>query len=111
MTSLERIMCTLTGEPTDCMPFTMLLSLYGASLIKCKTSEYYRSPQMWFEGQEAVVEHFNPDILISPFSFPLEAEAFGSELIFLDKYAPNVRKPMITKLSQTNLLVERNNFV
>ena len=100
MTSLERIMAAVTGSDADYQPFTMLLSLYGSSLINCDTTEYYKNPVLWFEGQKAVVDTINPDILITPFSFPLEAEAFGSEMIFLHKYAPNVRKPIITDLSQ-----------
>jgi len=100
MNSLERVLATIPGIETDYQPFTMLLSLYGASLIKAGTIEYYRNPELWFEGQKAVVDTFDPDILITPFSFPIEAEAFGSELVFLDKYAPNTKKPIITNLLQ-----------
>jgi len=100
MNNLERIMAAVTGSNRDCQPFTMLLSLYGASLINKDTTSYYRNPDLWFEGQQAVVDTFDPDIVITPFSFPIEAEAFGSELVFLPKYAPNTRKPIITSLSQ-----------
>jgi uroporphyrinogen decarboxylase len=100
MNSLERILATIPGIETDYQPFTMLLSLYGASLIKTNTIEYYRNPDLWCEGQKAVVDTFDPDILITPFSFPIEAEAFGSELTFLNKYAPNTKKPIVTDLAQ-----------
>jgi uroporphyrinogen decarboxylase len=100
MNSLERVLATIPETDTDYQPFTMLLSLYGASLIKAGTIEFYRNPALWFEGQKAVVDTFDPDILITPFSFPIEAEAFGCELLFLDKYAPNSKKPVITDLSQ-----------
>ncbi len=105
MNNLERILATVSGDEWDYQPFTMLLSLYGASLIKSDTYEYYRNPNLWFEGQKAVVDNFDPDILITPFSFPIEAEAFGSELVFLNKYAPNVKKPIITELSQIDSLI------
>ena len=104
MNSLERILATVTGVSADYQPFTMLLSLYGASLIKSNTIDYYRDPELWFEGQRAVVDTFDPDIVISPFSFPIEAEAFGSELVFLNKYVPNIKKPIITNLSQLDNL-------
>ncbi len=104
MIGIERIMAAVTGNEADYQPFTMLLSLYGASLIKSDTQIYYRNPEIWFEGQQAVVEAFDPDIVITPFSFPLEAEAFGCELVFFDKYPPNVRKPVITDLSQIEKL-------
>ena len=104
MNSLERILATVTGDETDYQPFTMLLSLYGASLIQSDTHTYYRDPELWFKGQQAVVDTFDPDIVVSPFSFPIEAEAFGSELVFLNKYAPNIRKPIISSLSQIDSL-------
>lgn len=104
MNSLERILATVTGDDADYQPFTLLLSLYGASLIKSDTFPYYRDASLWFEGQQAVVDAFDPDIVITPFSFPIEAEAFGSELVFLNKYAPNVRKPIISRLSQIDTL-------
>lgn len=98
MNSLERIFATVTGDNADYQPFTMLLSLYGASLIKSNTLPYYQDAELWFEGQQSAIDTFDPDILITPFSFPKEAEAFGSEMIFLNKYAPNVRKPIIKSL-------------
>jgi uroporphyrinogen decarboxylase len=104
MNSLERILATVTGINADYQPFTMLLSLYGASLIKSDTYSYYRDAGRWFEGQQAVVDTFGPDIVITPFSFAIEAEAFGSEPIFLNQFAPNVRKPVISKLSQIEAL-------
>ncbi len=100
MNSLERVMATIPGIETDYQPFSLLLSLYGASLLKTDTIEYYRNPALWFEGQKAIVDTFDPDILLTPFSFPIEAEAFGCELVFLNKYAPNTKKPIITDLSQ-----------
>lgn len=104
MNSIERVMATLTGKDADYQPFTLLLSLYGSSLLKTNTKDYYRDPELWFNGQEVVVDTFDPDIVITPFSFPIEAEAFGSEMVFLNKYAPNIKKPIITKLSQIDSL-------
>ncbi|MDO9510619.1 MAG: uroporphyrinogen decarboxylase family protein [Bacteroidales bacterium] len=104
MNSLERIMATITGEDADYQPFTLLLSLFGASLIKADTHEYYRNPNLWFEGQKAAIDIFDPDILITPFSITLEGEAFGSELVLLNKYAPNIKKPFITDLTQFDQL-------
>ncbi len=104
MNSLERVLATIPGNDTDYQPFMMVNSLFGARLIKCDTFEYYHNPNLYFEGQKAVVEAFDPDLIITPFAFPLEAAAFGSELIFLPNYAPNVKKPIITDLSQIDSL-------
>jgi uroporphyrinogen decarboxylase len=93
-------MSAVTGTDADHQPFTMLLSLYGANFVTSDIRHFYRNPATWFEGQRKVVELFDPDILITPFSFPLEAEAFGSELVFIPQYAPNIKKPILTDLSQ-----------
>lgn len=100
MTGLERVMAAVTGSDSDRQPFTMLLSLYGSSLIKCNTAEYYRDHVLWCEGQKAVIDLIDPDILITPFSFPLEAEAFGCQTLFLNKFSPNLKKPVVDDLSQ-----------
>lgn len=71
----------------------MTLSLFGAKLIGCPLTEYYRNPERYAEGQDAVVDLCDPDILFAPFALPLEAEAFGSEVVFLPDNPPNIRKP------------------
>lgn len=95
MNSFERVLAALHGTPQTRPPFTLTLSLYGAKLTQCPLVEYYRQPARYLAGQEAIVELCSPDIIFSPFSLPLEAEAFGSELQFLPTYPPNVRKPAI----------------
>ncbi|MGB3223002.1 MAG: uroporphyrinogen decarboxylase family protein [Desulforhopalus sp.] len=95
MTSLERIAAAHRGNPQPRPPYTFTLSLYGAKLIECPLTEYYRNPQCYAEGQDAVVDLCSPDILFSPFAAGLEAEAFGSELKFFSNYPPNVRKPAV----------------
>lgn len=95
MTSLERVLFALQGKPQPSPPFTLTLSLYGARLTGCPLGEYYRRPERYLEGQEAVIDLCSPDILFSPFALTLEAEAFGSELKFLPDNPPNIRKPAI----------------
>lgn len=98
MTSLDRVLAALNGKPQTPPPFTLILSLYGARLTGCPLNEYYRNPRRYAEGQQAVMELCAPDILFGPFALPLEAEAFGSELVFLPANPPNVRKPSVRSL-------------
>ncbi len=95
MTSLERVLGALHGKPRSRPPFTLTLSLYGARLIGCPLTEYYRDPARYLEGQQAVMALCAPDILFGPFALTLEAEAFASELIFPPANPPNVRKPSV----------------
>lgn len=94
LSSLERIAAILEGRPPDRPAYTLTLSLYGARLTACPLTEYYRNPASYLKGQEKVVERFDPDILFAPFALTLEAEAFGSELIFIPDNPPNIRKPV-----------------
>ncbi|MDD2850734.1 MAG: uroporphyrinogen decarboxylase family protein [Desulfuromonadaceae bacterium] len=95
MTSMERVVAALQGTEADRRAFTMTLSLYGAKLTGCPLSEYYTSPDRYLQGQIAVYDHCRPDILFTPFAFAPEAQAFGSEIFYLQKNPPNVRKPFI----------------
>jgi uroporphyrinogen decarboxylase len=95
MNSLERVLAALAGTPQPRPPFTLTLSLYGARLTGCHLTEYYRIPERYAEGQEAVMDLCSPDILFSPFALTLEAQAFGSELKFLPDNPPNIRRPAV----------------
>jgi uroporphyrinogen decarboxylase len=93
MTGLERVLCALRGEPADRRAFTLTLSLYGARLTDCPVREYFTVPRRYLEGQREVVRLLDPDILFTPFVLPFEALAYGGEEVWLDRFAPNVRKP------------------
>ena len=97
MTRMERVMAALQGTRADKRAFTMTLSLYGAKLTDCPVNEYYTRPDSYLKGQIAVAEQCRPDIIFTPFALALEARAFGSDIIFLPQYPPNVKKPFIRK--------------
>jgi uroporphyrinogen decarboxylase len=100
MSSHERITAVLEGTSQPRTPYTFALSLYGAKLIDCALADYYRNPRRYVEGQIAVHDLCSPDILFSPFAVSLEAEAFGSELKFLPKAPPNIRKPAVSSADE-----------
>ncbi len=95
MTPIERVFNRLQGIPTDRVPFAPLTPLYGARLISAPLKEYYSNPTLYFQGQKAVVDAVEPDILFSPFALVLEAEAFGSQLAYFEKNPPNLKSPAI----------------
>ena len=92
---MERVLAALEGRTQRRPPYTLTLSLYGARLSDCPLIEYYRRPELYAAGQEAVMALCAPDILFSPFALPLEAEAFGSELTFLPTNPPNIKNPAV----------------
>jgi uroporphyrinogen decarboxylase len=96
VTGLERVMAALTGSSADRRAVAPLLSLYGSRLAGIPTERYYRDPASYAEGQAAVAERFDPDILFGPFSLALEAEAFGAELQWPANAPPIVRRPPLS---------------
>ncbi len=103
-TSHERIAAAIQGQWSERPPFALITSLYGARLTGCETQKYYRSSERYAEGQKAVVRLTDPDILTGPFALPLEAEAFGCELVFLSDNPPNIRKPAIRSIADVSAL-------
>lgn len=97
MTSMQRVVAALQGNSADKRAWTMTLSLYGAKLTGCPLPEYFTRPERYVQGQIAVAEQCKPDIIFAPFALALEAHAFGSEIVFIPKGPPNVKKPFIRK--------------
>lgn len=105
MLPIERVFNRLQGKPTDRVPFAPLTSLFGARLISCPLDQYYTNPVSYFEGQKAVVESIEPDILFSPFALVMEAEAFGSKSAYFEKNPPNLKIPAITGFEEIKNLM------
>ncbi len=105
MNSTERIMATLAGKPLDRRAVAPVLGLYGARLTGCPLDQYYTDPAAYARGQSAVREAFQPDALCAPLAFASIGAAFGSELVFLDTEAPNIRRPAIQTADEWDLLV------
>lgn len=95
MNSIERFFAAVEGKPVDRPAVTVILSLYGAKLTGCPVKEYYTNPQAYANGQSAVREEFQPDLLFTPFALAAEGEAFGSQVVYLDNNAPNIARPAV----------------
>ena len=96
MNGLQRVMCAVKGEVPDQPPVSLTLSLYGAGLTNCPLKEYYTKASCYAEGQQAVVERINPDVLLTPFTLSSIGEAYGSDVIYFDHSPPNISKPAIS---------------
>lgn len=92
MNSIERVFAAVTGAVPDRTPISLTASLYGAALLKCPLTEYYRKPHLYAEGQSLVANRCNTDIIFSPFTFSLFAEACGAKVSISDKAAPVVKE-------------------
>ena len=95
MNCIERVFAAVEGKPVDRPAVTLTLSLYGAKLTGCPIEEYYSNPQAFANGQSAVNEEFQPDMLFTPFALATEGEAFGSKVAYPNNYAPNIARPAV----------------
>jgi uroporphyrinogen decarboxylase len=103
---MERVLMAMQGGKVDRRPVTLTLSLYGARLTSCPLKEYYTNPRAYLAGQLAVIEQCRPDIVFTPFVLAAEAEAFGSEVVYIDKNPPNLKKTAITSAGSISALPE-----
>lgn len=105
MNPIERVFNRLQGISTDRVPFAPLTPLYGARLISAPLNQYYSDATLYFQGQQAVVDFIEPDIIFSPFALTMEAEAFGSKLAYFEKNPPNLKIPAISDFSEIEKLI------
>lgn len=95
MNSIARFSKLLAGQPSDRCPFTLVLSLYGARLTGCPLDRHYSDPVAYAQGQAAVRETFQPDVLFAPVCVALIGAAFGARLRYLSGNAPTIAAPAI----------------
>lgn len=95
MTSLERVMTAISHQEPDRVPIFLLLSLYGAKELQVTPKEYFSKPENVVYAQLKMRDKYKNDC-ISPFFYaPIEIEAFGGEVVYIDDGPPNSGEPLI----------------
>lgn len=95
MTSLERVLTTLSHKEPDRVPFFLLLTMHGAKELGMSIQEYFSSAENVAEGQLRLRQKYNHDCLYNFFYAAVEIEAWGGEVIYHDDGPPNSGKPFI----------------
>jgi len=104
VTSLERVLASVTGENFDRRPFSLMTSLYGANFTGSNLEHYYTNPDLYVSGQIAAFEIFNQDVLLNPFLLSYLGAAFGGAIRNYDKQPPLMYKPNPNVLEGLDLL-------
>ena len=99
MNSLERTMAAISHTEPDRVPLFLLLSLYGAKELQMPVRQYFSQPANVVKAQLLMREKYSNDCLYTFFYAPIEVEAFGGEVIFVDDGPPNSGRPIISSLS------------
>ena len=95
MTSLERTMTAIGHHEPDRVPLFLLLSSYGAKELHMTVRKYFSDPKYVVEAQMKMLKKYKNDCVNTFFYAPIEIEAFGGEVIFIDNGPPNSGEPLL----------------
>lgn len=104
MTSMQRVLTTLSHKEPDRVPMFLLLTLHGAKEMGLNIKDYFSSGKNVAEGQLRLQKKFKNDCFYSFFYAPIEVEAFGGEIMYFDDGPPNSGLPFITNYEMINKL-------
>lgn len=104
MTSLERVLTTIGHKEPDRVPLFMLLSIYGAKELQIPIKEYFSSAENVVKAQLLMRKKYQNDCVYTFFYAPIEIEAWGGEVIFVDDGPPNSGEPVIKSMNQIGTL-------
>jgi len=103
MSSKERTVAALTGEPYDRIPVNLLISDHAARVIGITVSEYNKSAQLLAKGQIAAWRAYGADMVNTGPGLTGIPEAIGSTLAFPDN-SPFVADFAVSKESDLDRL-------
>ena len=95
MSSLERTLTAIGHHEPDRVPLFLLLSLYGAKELQIPVKEYFSKVENVVNTQIKMKDKYRNDCIYTFFYAPIEIEAFGGEVIFVDDGPPNSGEPLI----------------
>ncbi len=100
MTSLQRVLTTISHKEPDRVPFFLLLAMQGAKELGLSIKEYFSKAENVVEGQLRLRAKYRHDCIYTFFYAPLEIEAWGGEVIYYDNGPPNSGIPIINQLDE-----------
>lgn len=95
MTSMERVLTTLSHNEPDRVPQFLLLTMHGAKELCLSIKDYFSKAENVVEGQIRLQKKYRNDCFYSFFYAPLEIEAFGGEVIYSEDGPPNSGLPFL----------------
>ncbi|MBC8208362.1 MAG: uroporphyrinogen decarboxylase family protein [Desulfobulbaceae bacterium] len=95
MTSLQRVLKTLSHKEPDRVPLFLFLSLHGAKELGLSIKEYFSRAEHVVEGQLILREKYRTDCICSFFYAAIEVEAWGGEVVYSADGPPNSGAPFI----------------
>ncbi|CAK8711754.1 MAG: uroporphyrinogen decarboxylase [Candidatus Electronema aureum] len=97
MTSMERVLTTLSHREPDRVPFFLLLTMHGAKELGLSIREYFSQAKYVIEGQCRLRAKYHHDCFYPLLYGAAEAEAFGGEIVWYEDGPPNSGAPVLKK--------------
>jgi uroporphyrinogen decarboxylase len=107
LTSLQRVLTSLGHQEPDRVPLILLVTMHGAKELGLSIEEYFSRPEYLVEGQLRLRRKYGHDCYYTFTHAPLENEAWGGEVIFIEDGPPNSGQPQIRVEDIPNLEVPR----
>ena len=98
MTSLERVLATVSGKIPDRIPIFPMIDSLPAELFKISIQEYYSSAENVIKGQDKLQELLNLDYVSNFFYLAIESEIFGMKTLFIKNGSPNTGNPIASSI-------------
>lgn len=95
MTSMERVLTTLSHKEPDRVPMFLLTTMHGAKELDLSIKEYFSHSDNVVKGQMRLREKYRNDCIYTFFYAPVETEAFGGGVIYYEDGPPNSADPCI----------------
>jgi len=105
MTSMERVLSSLSFNEPDRVPLFLLLSLYGSRESGLSTQKYFSKSENVIKTQLYMKEKYRNDCFYTFSYAAAEIEAWGGEVLFPSEGPPNAGEPVVTIAGIDNLLV------
>ena len=104
LTSLQRVLTTLSHREPDRVPLFLLATMHGAKELGLTIQDYFSRAEYVIEGQMRLLKKYHSDCLYPFFYAPLEVEAFGGATLFVEDGPPNSGLPIIRKFTDIDTL-------
>jgi uroporphyrinogen decarboxylase len=95
MTSLQRVLTTLSHKEPDRVPLFLLVTMHGAKELGLSIKDYFSKAEHVVEGQLRLRAKYRKDLLYNFYYASAEVEAWGVEVIYNADGPPNSGAPFI----------------
>lgn len=100
MSSLERVLTTLSHKEPDRVPLFLFTTLHGAKELGMSIRDYFTKAENVVEGQLRLLKKFRNDCVTPFFYAPLEIEAMGGGVRYIEDGPVNSTEPFIKNIEQ-----------